>query len=68
MSRTFKPFSVSSLAAQPPVMPDPTTMASNCVFILEALPNPIARPGAVTGFDRQIWIEAPRNQLVLKFL
>src|SRR5262245_51990026 len=31
-TRVLRPFSVSSLAAQPPLMPDPTTIASN-VFV-----------------------------------
>src|SRR5215472_16962657 len=31
-TRVFKPFSHSSLAAQPPLMPLPITMASNWVF------------------------------------
>src|SRR5271154_4791195 len=31
-SKTFKPFSVSSLAAQPPVIPEPITMASYSTF------------------------------------
>src|SRR4051794_31076372 len=28
-TRVFRPFSVSSLAAQPPLIPEPTTIASN---------------------------------------
>src|SRR3954469_23022661 len=35
--RTFRPFSVSSLAAQPPEIPEPTTIASYCVDCIRAL-------------------------------
>src|ERR1044071_9890325 len=36
-SRTLRPFSVSSLAAQPPEIPEPTTMASYCVDCIRFL-------------------------------
>src|ERR1700733_6169256 len=36
--RTFRPFSVSSLAAQPPVIPDPMTMASYSTFGISVSP------------------------------
>src|SRR5579872_2202692 len=41
-SRTsvFSPFSVNSLAVQPPVMPEPTTIASNVVCSLTSAPEP----------------------------
>src|SRR5258707_13629467 len=35
-TRVLKPFSVNSLAAQPPLMPEPMTMASNCLFLMES--------------------------------
>src|ERR687892_585149 len=55
-SRTRSPFSVSSLAAQPPEMPDPTTMASNwvaCMAPLVTRSAPRASPLAYRSCGRE---------------
>src|SRR5207244_4824477 len=50
-TRTRRPFSVSSLAAQPPDIPDPTTIASySCVCIWSSL--------LVQRDDGRFWLDS----------
>jgi hypothetical protein len=55
---TFKPFSVNSLAAQPPEMPDPITMASK--MLDSAMVGALS---CVWNVRHVIYIEAIKSRL-----
>src|SRR5688500_13294318 len=55
----FSPRSVSSFAAQPPDMPEPTTMASNVFAVVMS-----DRPGLLFGRERNVALIPAGNTLV----
>ena len=69
---TLRPASVSSLAAQPPVIPEPTTMASNSVVVIGSYP----KVRAIQSLDElrrvrrqsDIGVEATRHQFIAELL
>src|SRR6266849_8339749 len=60
---TRRPFSVSSLAAQPPEIPDPTTIASYSGFCIKSSLS-IGVTSSAVSFQRWFCRPAPKNLVV----
>src|SRR5690606_14505998 len=63
-TRVFSPFSVSSLAAQPPLIPEPTTMASKDLSFTLRILRLAINVQFLLGFDQHLSLKTSRDHLV----